>query len=369
MTVKKRMLLMLPLMTLLLNCQGGSCSRPMRKFKVNPEDLIKFNPPDMRARLPQIEKQIIPSAPESQLPIDAHASGLLKTPNGYHRTRILQLDTGILYKQYDHSQKGPRPVLTIRAIRIEPRAFSKIQILFSDHYKHPLNFFKVAQRTKTLAIMNWGFFGSIPGGDIIGWRCTNQGLKCSSGLYHNSEKRTGKRTDRRYTLTINRRNQAQIFRGGLGPKSNQWYRLAFGGGILLFDKDMAPALWFATGRNSYNTYYLNQRYNELSIIQNGQAGDPRRLAPRSAMGIMADGSLIYMQLGEGKNRLEGGATPARLAVIMKELGAVRALMFDGGGAPVMVVRSKLGQVITRTQAEHTRTSNYNYNYSFMVLTH
>jgi len=54
---------------------------------------------------------------------------------------------------------------------------------------------------------------------------------------------------------------------------------------------------------------------------------------------------------------------------MKEMGAVRALMFDGGGAPVMVVRTKQGQNLTRTLPEHTRTSNYYYNYSFMVLTH
>lgn len=60
---------------------------------------------------------------------------------------------------------------------------------------------------------------------------------------------------------------------------------------------------------------------------------------------------------------------SQLAVLMKELGCVRALMFDGGGAPVMVVRTKKGQMLTHTHPEHSRTSNYFYNYSFLVLTH
>jgi len=55
--------------------------------------------------------------------------------------------------------------------------------------------------------------------------------------------------------------------------------------------------------------------------------------------------------------------------LMKELGCIRALMFDGGGAPVMVVRTKKGQMLSHTHPEHSRTSNYFYNYSFLTLIH
>lgn len=364
-----RLWLAVPLIGLLLNCQGQNGTSSNQHFRVKPEDLIKFRPPDVRPSVPKPVSFEAPVAVASYLPVNKRAAEVLRTPNGYHRTRLFQLSEGILFKQYERNGKGNQPEVTIRALRIEPQAFGKMQVLFSDTPKRPLYFYKVAQRRQTLAIMNWSFFGSIPAGDILGQRCSHQGLNCKSGLFHTSEKRTGKRTDRRYLLTINRRNQAQIQRGGLGPQSNKWYQLAMGGGILLFDRDLAPALWLATGRKNYNTLFASSRYNEASIVSNGQAGDVRRSAPRSAMGVMADGSLVYVQIGEGKYRLKVGATPARLAVLMKELGCVRALMFDGGGAPVMVVRTKKGQMLTQTHPEHSRTSNYFYNYSFLTLTH
>ncbi|MGE3724657.1 MAG: phosphodiester glycosidase family protein [Candidatus Sericytochromatia bacterium] len=358
-----------PLLVLLLNCQAQNGQDSGRQFKVKPEDLIKFRPPDVGPPIPSPMAFEAPVAVSSYLPVNKRAAEVLRTPNGYSRTRIFQLSEGILFKQYERLGKGAHPEVSIRALRIEPRAFGKLQVLFSDTAKRPLYFYKVAQRKQTMAIMNWGFFGTIPAGDVLGQRCSKQGLSCKPGLFYSSEKRTGKRTDRRYLLTINRRNQAQIQRGGLGPQSDKWYQLAMGGGILLFDRDLAPPLWFATGRKHYNTLFASSRYNESAIVSNGQAGDVRRSAPRSALGIMADGSLVYMQIGEGKYRLKSGATPARLAVLMKELGCIRALMFDGGGAPVMVVRTKKGQMLSHTHPEHSRTSNYFYNYSFLVLTH
>jgi hypothetical protein len=362
-------LLAVPCFALLLNCQGHNGTPPERQFKVKPEDLIKFRPPDVGPAIPSPLRFEEPVTVSSYLPVNKRAAEVLRTPNGYHRTRLFQLSEGILFKQYEINGKSSLPQVTIRALRIEPRAFPKLQVLFSDTAKRPLYFYKVAQRKQTMAIMNWGFFGTIPAGDVLGQRCSRQGLSCKPGMFYNSEKRTGKRTDRRYLLTINRRNQAQIQRGGLGPQSHKWYKMAMGGGILLFDRDLASHLWLATGRKHYNSLFASPRFNESSIVSPGQAGDVRRSAPRSALGIMADGSLVYMQIGEGKYRLKSGATPARLAVLMKELGCIRALMFDGGGAPVMVVRTKKGQMLSHTHPEHSRTSNYFYNYSFLVLTH
>lgn len=343
---------------------NGCRERETPQFKVDPEELMRFRPPDLRPFRPS------PVFKESLLPVNPQQAAILKTPGDYQRTRLLQLAEGILFKQYE--RKGhypPDPVQTLRVLLIKPRAFSKVHALFSDQFRKPLYFYTVAHRRKTLAVMNWGFFGAIPAGDILGQRCIQQGARCRPALYHNSERRTRKRTDLRYTLVINRQGRATLFRGGLGKQARQWYSLALGGGILLFDRDLAPPLWFATGRKNYSMFYAQPRYNDPGIVKAGQAGDPRRSAPRSALGIMADGSLLYLQIGEGRYRLIGGATPARLALLLKQMGAIKALMFDGGGAPVMVVRTQQGQTISRTLPEHTRTSNYYYNYSFLVVTH
>lgn len=343
---------------------NGCQERESPQFKVDLEELIRFRPPDLRPFRPS------PVFKEYLMPVNLQQASVLKTPVDYHRTRLLQLADGILFKQYEHKGYSPPDMSrTLRALLIAPRAFSKLQVLFSDRFGKPLYFYTVAQRSQTMAVMNWVFFGSLPAGDILGLRCSQQGARCRPALYFDSEKRTGKRTDRRYTLAINRQGKASIFRGGLGKHSGKWYKLALGGGILLFDQDRAPPLWFATGRKNYTVLYSQARFNDPDLIKTGQAGDPSRSAPRSALGIMADGSLLYLQIGEGRYRLQGGATPARLAVLLKQMGAVKALMFDGGGAPVMMIRTRQGQTISRTLPEHTRTSNYFYNYSFLVLTH
>jgi hypothetical protein len=344
-----------------------SCTPPERlppRFRADPRELISFRLPDIGPRRPS------PVLREYVEPVNRRQADSLRTPAGYTRTRLLQLADGLLFKQYERQGKAPpSPVQSLRALLLAPAEFRRFQPLFSDSYRRPLYFHTVAQRRQTLAVLNWGFFGSIPAGDILGQRCHALGKVCQAGLYHQSEQRTRKRTDLRYTLAINRQGKAVIFRGGLGKNSARWYSRAVGGGILLFDREQALPLWLAVGRKNYNSYYVQGRYNESSIVRTGQAGDPSRRAPRCAMGIMADGSLLLLHWGEGRYRLTGGATPAQLALALKQMGAVRALLFDGGGAPVMAVRTRGGRPITNTLPEHTRTSNYYYNYSFLALTH
>ncbi|HEY9841534.1 MAG TPA: phosphodiester glycosidase family protein, partial [Candidatus Obscuribacterales bacterium] len=104
-----------------------------------------------------------------------------------------------------------------------------------------------------------------------------------------------------------------------------------------------------------------------ALIAPGQAGDPTRQAPRTAIGLLPDHSLILLNLGEGQYRLRGGVTPARLAELLQQLGAIAGLMFDGGGATLMHVRNTEGRVLAATRPEITSFSDFRRNYAFLVL--
>lgn len=284
---------------------------------------------------------------------------------GYRSLVPRELSPGVTYYQYERHPVSPRH--TIRVLRVLPQAFSRLQVLFSDQWDHPLYTAKVLARPEVSGLMSWCFFGRIPAGDMIGQRCKNQGAQCQPGIYHNAEKRTGKDINRRYTLGIAHNNRPSVFRGGLGPQSGRWYRLAMGGGILLLDQEQYPWMYQQVGTSRYEGAY--KKVNPQDFVSSGQAGYPKRATPRSAVGILPDRSLLFVNVGEGKYRFEGGATPAQMALILKKLGAVKGVMYDGGGAPQMVFNSPSGRRMVQTYPEVTRSSNYLYNYAFLVLTH
>lgn len=359
--------LALCLLLLLAACQPRSCQ---------PEHQPRF-PVD---GLPQDAKKIFdfmpssprPTQPSDQLSVsetDMAFADALKTPPGYRRVRTLQIADGVIYRQFEQgdSYSSPDPRYTLRVLLVHPRAFQRLQVLFSDSWDQPLYTQTVLNRPGVQALMSWCFFGRIPAGDMIGWRCRQRGASCVPGIYHQASQRTGKNIHQRYTLAINHPGQVRLFRGGLGKDSRRWYRLAMGGGMLLFDEQMAPALYYAVARPGYNGLFSSARFNHADIVKKGQAGDPQRAAPRSAAGSLPGGSLVFANLGEGQYRFRGGATPARMAWLMKQMGLHRALLFDGGGAPQMILKTPQGRQLVRTYPENTQTSNYLYNYAFLTL--
>ncbi|MFD0556335.1 uncharacterized protein DUF2233 [Stackebrandtia endophytica] len=62
------------------------------------------------------------------------------------------------------------------------------------------------------------------------------------------------------------------------------------------------------------------------------------LAPRTAAGISADGSTVYLAAVDGRASSSVGATLKSLAQIMTTLGAHDAVNFDGGGSTTLVAR-------------------------------
>lgn len=65
-----------------------------------------------------------------------------------------------------------------------------------------------------------------------------------------------------------------------------------------------------------------------------------RFAPRSAVGLTAQGKLILVA-ADGYQQQSTGMTLQELAVMMRELGARQAMNLDGGGSTQMVVKGKI----------------------------
>ncbi|TFD95744.1 phosphodiester glycosidase family protein [Jeotgalibacillus sp. R-1-5s-1] len=71
--------------------------------------------------------------------------------------------------------------------------------------------------------------------------------------------------------------------------------------------------------------------------------------PRSAVGIKADGTVMTVVVDGRNPQHSRGMTIAELGVLMKDLGAIHAMTFDGGGSSAMVVKGNDGkhQVINK----------------------
>lgn len=358
-----RQLISSALLILMLMIAG--CDQKKERFPLDPFDAIDFTLPNYTGKA---EATLSFDHGLDLEPVDSKLAARLKTPAGYRKTRTAQVAPGVLFRQYDlPNDLAPDPRQTLRVMLIAPAAFRQLEVLFSDQAHRPLSTQTVLARPGLQALMSWCFFGRIPAGDVIGQRCREGGRSCKPGIYHLAEKRTGKNINSRYSLAIGHNGKARFFRGGLGPSSTRWYKLAMGGGLLLYDKKTSPALYKAVGRKEYSKLYASKRYNHADFTAKGQAGYPWRNAPRSAAGLLPDGSLAIVNLGEGKYRFEGGASPARMALLLRQLGADSALMFDGGGAPQMVIKSRSGRLLARSWPEVTKSSNYLNNYAFLTL--
>jgi hypothetical protein len=71
--------------------------------------------------------------------------------------------------------------------------------------------------------------------------------------------------------------------------------------------------------------------------------------PRTALGIGADGTTLYLIVAEGR---PGGLNAIGAACVLKGLGAEEAMLLDGGGSSVMVWEDS---IVNRPHAEKQRT--------------
>lgn len=83
------------------------------------------------------------------------------------------------------------------------------------------------------------------------------------------------------------------------------------------------------------TEALSGRYH---LVKNGQVVKQTvaGVHPRSAIGIKSDGSVIAVVADGRKSNYSVGLSLQELATVMKDLGAVQAFTFDGGGSSTLV---------------------------------
>lgn len=76
------------------------------------------------------------------------------------------------------------------------------------------------------------------------------------------------------------------------------------------------------------------------VVVDGEVPDhaDQSLAPRTAVGFSADGSIMYLLTVDGRQTDSVGVTIAELGEMMRELGAHNALNLDGGGSSTMLAR-------------------------------
>lgn len=74
--------------------------------------------------------------------------------------------------------------------------------------------------------------------------------------------------------------------------------------------------------------------------------------PRSALGVSADGSVVWFLVGEGRVKRSAGLTALDAGCILKALGASDAMLFDGGGSSALYVE---GQFMNEPHKSTKRT--------------
>ena len=87
----------------------------------------------------------------------------------------------------------------------------------------------------------------------------------------------------------------------------------------------------------------------LSCRLLADSGTPRQdlpRHPRSAAGLSADGTTLYLLVIDGRRPGSIGATEAEIGLLLKKLGAASGLNFDGGGSSALALRFPDGRVRT-----------------------
>ncbi|MDR1178670.1 MAG: phosphodiester glycosidase family protein [Spirochaetaceae bacterium] len=80
--------------------------------------------------------------------------------------------------------------------------------------------------------------------------------------------------------------------------------------------------------------------------ENGGPGGQGARHPRSAAGLSADGSVLYLLVIDGRRPRSAGATEAETGLILKALGATEGLNFDGGGSSALALNFSDNRVRT-----------------------
>jgi hypothetical protein len=113
---------------------------------------------------------------------------------------------------------------------------------------------------------------------------------------------------------------------------------------ILAQADIDPALFGKTIRNAVGGFFR--------VLEAGRVPEPilkgRNTArhPRSAAGLSAAGTVLYLLVIDGRRPGSIGATEGETGLILHRLGASEGLNFDGGGSSALALRFPDGKVRT-----------------------
>jgi hypothetical protein len=287
----------------------------------------------------------------------------INIPKSYTLKNKSELKDGIDFFELNNGNDKK----TIRAVEINPSNLKNLNVLFSRDSS--LNIEKVHKDPKNLVVMNGTFFTGTgvdgrAAGDLKGIE-KSVSLKANEkkGLVTNAETSVRKEIEQRFSFAVDNSGKASIFKGGLDDKKQSDFKTSIGGGVLLFDSKDSSLYKNLNNESSYESDYLAK--NDKRITSSGQGGDPNRATPRSAIGIMSNGSTVLVNIGEGIYRRAGGMTPYQVAKTLKEMGCVSAIMFDGGGAPVLKAKDENGKEVTNSSPDIK--GGYSNNKSLIVI--
>lgn len=117
------------------------------------------------------------------------------------------------------------------------------------------------------------------------------------------------------------------------------------------DRVATPQEWMTEGVGGYNLVLKNG----VATADSGDFCTTRH--PRTAAGLSADGTRLYLAVADGRSDSSVGMTCGELGRLMAELGAEDALNLDGGGSTAMW-RSDLGVVNVPSDGEERTVSNH-----------
>ncbi len=93
----------------------------------------------------------------------------------------------------------------------------------------------------------------------------------------------------------------------------------------------------ATLENAVGGWHFILKNGKISDVGVGsEHGDTRH--PRTAVGIMPDGTVVIIVVDGRQPAISNGASLAEMAILLREMGCINGLELDGGGSSTFVLK-------------------------------
>lgn len=308
--------------------QPGNMPAPVANGKGPPAAAPERVQPSILDRLASLPRSRQPSPPVIEL-IDRQPKTL--APAGPQPTGK-SLAPGVWYGVSGRTRDGA----PVRVVTVDPRQ-ARLGAVFDDGVAS-VSAASVRRQPGLVAAINGTFFGAGVVGDLRGSGRTYLDENAAIG---NRARAADQASDQRYYVAVTRSGEVLTGKGGLPETGRSAEIDAFQGGMgLLFTRAQADSLEadIRSGAFAARNFF-------------GPAAQ-RETAARSFMGVQADGKVLLVTMGEGRNRSQG-ANFTEAARLLRSMGAVEAFFLDGGGSTSLIVPG-----VEETRTDGRQVKNY-----------